>query len=309
MPQKFKDNGRALLQSSITTGSLSLTVEAAKADRFPTGNTTNWLAPVDWFKCVLINSAGDREVIRVGTRTLGSGVFGNILRAQDGTTALAFTAGSVVVQAPFAADLENCLAGTFPVLTVTGTSDTAGRMRQAGVEGRYIPVGGIIDWSGTLVNIPAGWQLCDGTNGTPNLLNRFVIGAAPAGAPIGTTGGVRDAIVPAHVHRVNFSVNTSNENSLHTHGATVNDAGHAHNYTFKSAMGGSNAGADPNSIGNTTAVTSVATSNITVSNSTQSVVHQHVVSVDQPTESTGASPSDANMPPYYVLAKIMCMAA
>ena len=40
-----------------------------------------------------------------------------------------------------------------------------------------VPIGGIITWSGAIVDIPAGYQLCDGTNGTPNLKDSFVIGA------------------------------------------------------------------------------------------------------------------------------------
>lgn len=38
-------------------------------------------------------------------------------------------------------------------------------------------IGAIILWSGAIVDIPAGWQLCDGTNGTPDLRNRFIVGA------------------------------------------------------------------------------------------------------------------------------------
>lgn len=40
-----------------------------------------------------------------------------------------------------------------------------------------LPPGGIIMWTGKPYNIPAGWALCDGTNGTPDLRNRFVVGA------------------------------------------------------------------------------------------------------------------------------------
>lgn len=43
-------------------------------------------------------------------------------------------------------------------------------------------------WSGSLVSIPAGWQLCNGTNGTPDLRDRFVPGAGTAYTP-GDTGG------------------------------------------------------------------------------------------------------------------------
>src|SRR3990172_420875 len=40
-----------------------------------------------------------------------------------------------------------------------------------------VPIGGIIMWSGTVATIPATWQICDGTNGTPDLRDKFVVGA------------------------------------------------------------------------------------------------------------------------------------
>ena len=53
----------------------------------------------------------------------------------------------------------------------------------------YIPTGMILMWHGTIANIPAGWLICDGNNGTPNLLARFVEGVATAATDPGTTGG------------------------------------------------------------------------------------------------------------------------
>lgn len=52
-----------------------------------------------------------------------------------------------------------------------------------------IPPGVIVMWSGLISAIPAGWSLCDGTNGTPNLLDRFVRSVATATTDPGTTGG------------------------------------------------------------------------------------------------------------------------
>jgi len=55
-----------------------------------------------------------------------------------------------------------------------------------------VPQGGIILWSGTIASIQTGWHLCDGTNGTPNLSDRFVIHAdADIGGTnnVGATGG------------------------------------------------------------------------------------------------------------------------
>lgn len=58
-------------------------------------------------------------------------------------------------------------------------------------------------WSGAIVDIPAGWQICDGTNGTPDLRDRFVVGAGGVFDP-GDTGG----------------------STTHTH--TFTGSGHAH---------------------------------------------------------------------------------
>lgn len=40
-----------------------------------------------------------------------------------------------------------------------------------------VPIGGIIMWSGSIASVPSGYQLCDGTNSTPDLRNRFIVGA------------------------------------------------------------------------------------------------------------------------------------
>lgn len=66
------------------------------------------------------------------------------------------------------------------------------------------PVGTIVIWSGTADNIPAGWQLCDGTNGTPDLRDKFVLGAGTNHA-VGETGGSETvaltvAQMPSHDH-------------------------------------------------------------------------------------------------------------
>jgi len=57
-----------------------------------------------------------------------------------------------------------------------------------------IPSGGIIIWSGAANAIPSGWYLCNGSNSTPDLRNRFVIGAGSTYS-VAATGGSKDAIV------------------------------------------------------------------------------------------------------------------
>ena len=58
----------------------------------------------------------------------------------------------------------------------------------SGGGGSGVPNGAIIMWSGTVATIPDGFSLCDGSNGTPDLRNRFVIGAGSNYA-VGATGG------------------------------------------------------------------------------------------------------------------------
>lgn len=54
-----------------------------------------------------------------------------------------------------------------------------------------VPLGTIVMWSGKAASIPDGWQICDGNNGTPNLVGRFVIGRSSA-YPLNTYGGSTD---------------------------------------------------------------------------------------------------------------------
>ena len=72
-----------------------------------------------------------------------------------------------------------------------------------------VPHGLICLWAGLVSAIPAGWALCDGTNGTPDLRSRFVKGAA-AGLDPGATGGAA-----THAHA---------DHASHTHTVTTQSA-------------------------------------------------------------------------------------
>jgi hypothetical protein len=64
-----------------------------------------------------------------------------------------------------------------------------------------VPVGGIIMWSGSVASIPTGWSLCNGANGTPNLQDKFIVGAG-SGYAVAATGGSANAVVVEHEHFV-----------------------------------------------------------------------------------------------------------
>ena len=68
-----------------------------------------------------------------------------------------------------------------------------------------VPTGVIVMWSGSIASIPSGWYLCNGSNGTPDLRNRFVVGAGSTYA-VDATGGSADAIVVSHTHTATSTV-------------------------------------------------------------------------------------------------------
>lgn len=148
-----------------------------------------------------------------------------------------------------------------------------------------IPVGGIILWSGSIASIPANWQLCNGTNGTPDLRNTFVVGAAvdssgEANTTITTsttkTGGSKDAVLVSHSH---FVANTDSIGGSSSFG-TLNSS------QTMSRTVGSGSGSDfTYGLGGTTTTATVGNTN-----------------------TAGSSATNANLPPYYALAYIMRIA-
>ena len=70
------------------------------------------------------------------------------------------------------------------------------------IVGSGVPTGGIIMWSGA--SVPGGWSLCDGTNSTPDLRDRFIVSSGSVYS-IGDTGGANSVTltvdqIPAHTH-------------------------------------------------------------------------------------------------------------
>jgi hypothetical protein len=83
-----------------------------------------------------------------------------------------------------------------------------------------IPAGMIAVWSGAVVDIPNGWDICDGTNSTPDLRDRFVAGVGSHYA-VGATGGSATATMGATVTIAAHTL-ANTETPKHTHG-TITD--------------------------------------------------------------------------------------
>lgn len=132
-----------------------------------------------------------------------------------------------------------------------------------------IPTGLICMWSGT--NVPSGWYLCNGQNGTPDLRDRFIVGSGSNYA-IGATGGEATHIL------------TANEMPSHTHDFHVlRDNAHSSTYQTKALASGSG----------TSASDYVQAYQCRTNNATNLM------------ETAGGGQAHENRPPYYALAFIM----
>lgn len=178
-----------------------------------------------------------------------------------------------------------------------------------------VPYGCILIWSGTIATIPTGWRICDGTNNTPDLRDKFVIGAKlDSNGKAQTTitgaatyqGGSKDAQTVAHSHTATSTANSTATTSLSTDSWSgqirASDSGlYAVSGVFSNAGGNGDTFSDNIN-------SSVNTENRNV-NISHSYTHDHTVnittSVTTSVASEGSSGTNGNLPPYYALAFIM----
>jgi hypothetical protein len=188
----------------------------------------------------------------------------------------------------------------------------------------HMPSGIIVMWNSSAASIPTGWQLCNGTNGTPDLRDRFVIGAGSSYA-VAATGGSKDAVVVSHDHTgtatVNFS-GTTDAGGVHTHSGTAiteslvgthggddrnaqNLSGIVSGYTTNEILGAAGSGT-----GSLLTIDASHDHTLSINNSAS---HTHpfsgTSSVSYTTNARGVSGTNANLPPYYALCYIQKMAA
>ncbi|EPR41083.1 hypothetical protein dsx2_3252 [Desulfovibrio sp. X2] len=144
-----------------------------------------------------------------------------------------------------------------------------------------LPAGVIVLWSGAVSAVPTGWALCDGTNGAPDLRNRFVVGAG-SGYAVGATGGeathtLTQAEMPVHTH-----TGSSSSAGAHTHTISPVGVSTSSDGTWDLCTGGDATSAHQRT--------------------TQSAgAHSHTMSLNN----AGSGGAHENRPPYYALCYIM----
>lgn len=154
-----------------------------------------------------------------------------------------------------------------------------------------IPSGIITMWSGPSSNIPSGWLLCNGSNGTPDLRDRFIVGAGNSYS-VGNTGGSASVTLttnqmPSHSHGNNFSVSVS--------GTTTDDGEHTH------VVG---AGSDGTNYGYVAAAPRMYDT-ITIDGGAHKHTFRGTGSLSGSISNSGGSQAHENRPPYYAICFIM----
>jgi microcystin-dependent protein len=267
---------------------------------------------------------------------LPTGNSGKIVKGAEIDTELTAVASAISSKA----DLNSpALTGTPTAPTASVNTNTTQLATTAFVQTQIATAltGVIVMWSGSIATIPTGWVLCNGSSGTPDLRDRFIVGAGSTYAVAATGGSATSTLtsneLPAHTHSLSASGTTSGQSAGHTHtfsGTTGNmsanaththsitDPGHTHTLTYpiinaQGAQAGNEAGANTSSAttnSNTTGISIVSASTEhthTYSGTTSAVSgdHTHTVTVTGTSGSTGSGAAFTNLPPYYALAYIM----
>lgn len=265
--------------------------------------------------------------------SLPSGNAGKIIKGAEIDTEFTAIASAIASKA----DLNSpALTGTPTAPTAALNTNTTQLATTAFVQAAgaaLIPAGIITMWSGSIATIPTGWALCNGSNGTPDLRNRFIVGAGSTYSVDATGGSATTTLtaneLPAHTHVVTttgtatsenahthtFSGTTSGQSQTHTH--SVTDPGHSHSYQTYSQLRQDGTAVSGAMTQPTTGTTGTATTGITLGNASQDhthtysgttsagAAHTHTLSLTSTAASTGSGASFTNLPPYYALAFIM----
>jgi microcystin-dependent protein len=169
-----------------------------------------------------------------------------------------------------------------------------------------IPSGSVVIWNGLITNIPVGWKLCDGTNGTPDLRDRFVVGAGSTYSVSSVGGSAQVSLtspqLPSHSHPVVASIDSAGS---HAHTVSLSPVGnHGHPGGVITAAGpiAVTGGPGPSFWGSAGTLAGAGGHSHSITINTV-VDHVHTISVSL--GNSGAGDSHENRPPFYSVAFIM----
>lgn len=202
------------------------------------------------------------------------------------------------------------LSSTLTVNSSVGTAGQYLKSRGAGLSPAWetfttstavFTTGMIMMWSGSISSIPTGWYLCNGANGTPDLRNRFIVGASNDEASIaktnveGTltkTGGTKDTSLVSHTHAATTSVTDPGhkhvfgaDDQIENYGGYTRVGTFSYDATSKGSGGGGHLLTKDTNITDDPQMTGITVSTVIAAN--------------------GVSGTNANLPPYFALAFIM----
>ena len=304
----------------------------------PSGTHTITISPNDAQKIYYVRNTTAQSVIF----TQGTG--GNVTLASGDTAIIYANGGSATATVSNFTDhlsmsSPNITGGTITGATIsgitdlaiadggTGASTAAGALTNFGITvsaaqiNTAMPTGGIIIWSGSAAAIPTGWLLCNGTSGTPNLMDRFIVGAGSTYA-VGATGGAATvtlalADLPAHTHTV--SGTSGGQSADHSHGGYTDTPsltgtiyGVSESFAASGQADGVFAKGAAYNVGGTPQNTDVSNGSrfsINVSHShnvaTYGASNGHTHTFSATSSSIGSGAAHENRPPYYALCYIM----
>ncbi len=217
----------------------------------------------------------------------GGAIVGNFMRLYSGTVEVLgnlTTANQITITKA---------TGTAP-LAITSTT-VCTNLNADMVDGQHlsaiVPSGVIVLWSGSIASIPSGWVLCNGLNGTPDLRDRFIVGAGSTYAVAATGGSATHTLTTSEMPTHNHGVTDGG----HSHGVT--DSGHTHTASSVANSGASGFNQYASGTGwyHGNITTASATTGVAINSATTGIT----------IDNTGSGGSHENRPPYYALAYIM----
>lgn len=201
MKIKFSNNASTTLFSTVTVGDTQIVVSPGGGSLFPE------LTDGNFFMITVVDAQGNLEIMCVTSRNVDTFT---VNRAQENTPARAFPEGSVV-------ELR---------LTAGSIGEIASQLTTDILAATQLPRGIITMWSGATNAVPSGWALCDGKNGTPNLKDRFIVGAGQSYA-VGNVGGSITRTPSVWTNAAGTGINvagtaiTKDQMPWHTHSGSV----------------------------------------------------------------------------------------